>query len=136
MASTALTLKASQGAGALSEYLLATFGRDAFALIVDEGGTPALFAWPREFHNVHLESDGFLETYGSVTALPSVTEKGYLDIRLTVSSPGGHSSIPPVHTVEFSVPDLLAAILTPAFNPDHRPPRGSHCGTGGKPSSG
>jgi len=36
--STILTFKASQGAGALSEYLLTTFGRNAFALIVDEGG--------------------------------------------------------------------------------------------------
>jgi len=45
MASTVLTPTISQGAGALSEYLLATFGRNAFALIVDEGGLPVLFAW-------------------------------------------------------------------------------------------
>ena len=36
-----------QGAGALSEYLLATFGRNAFALIVDEGGMPAVSARSR-----------------------------------------------------------------------------------------
>jgi len=50
-----------------------------------------------------------------VTALPSVAEKGYLDVHLTVSSPGGHSSIPPVHTVEFFVSDPLVFTLTPTF---------------------
>jgi len=84
-----------QGAGTLSGYLMATFGRNAFALIIDEG-------------------DGFLETHGSVTALPSVTEKGYIDVRLTVSSPGGHSSIPPHHT---SIGFLATMIVELEANP-------------------
>ena len=50
-----------------------------------------------------------------MTALPSVAEKGYLDVRLTVSSPGGHSSIPPVHTVESFVLNLFVATLTLMF---------------------
>ena len=33
-----LKLEIPQGAGALSEYLLGSFGRNSFALIVDEGG--------------------------------------------------------------------------------------------------
>lgn len=40
-----------------------------------------------------------------MVTLPSVTEKDYLDIQLYVTPPGGHSSIPPKHTVwvrEFS----------------------------------
>ena len=105
-------LEVPQGAGALSEYLLATFGRNGFALIVDEGGILALPTCSRQFSDIYPKSDGFLETYGSVTALPSVTEKGYIDVRLTVSSPGGHSSIPPKHTVEFFTQNSLAAILT------------------------
>ena len=70
------------------------------------------FAFPREFLDIYPKSDGFLETYGSVTALPSVTEKGYIDIRLTVSSPGGHSSIPPDHTVESLIPSSSPVVLT------------------------
>lgn len=36
--------------------------------------------------------------------MPSVAEKGKLDIRMEVSAPGGHSSIPPKHTVSVSQP--------------------------------
>lgn len=70
------------------------------------------FVFSQHLPHVYPESDGFLETYGSVTAQPSVTEKGYIDIRLTVSSPGGHSSIPPKHTVEFLIQSPLKVMLT------------------------
>ena len=30
---------------------------------------------------------------------PGVAEKGKFDVRLEISAPGGHSSIPPDHTV-------------------------------------
>lgn len=43
---------------------------------------------------------GFLEGRAdSVIATPAVAEKGHFDLRLEVSSPGGHSSVPPEHTV-------------------------------------
>jgi acetylornithine deacetylase/succinyl-diaminopimelate desuccinylase-like protein len=42
---------------------------------------------------------GFSEEFGAVIATPGVAEKGYFNVRLEVSSPGGHSSIPPAHTV-------------------------------------
>ena len=42
---------------------------------------------------------GYSEQFGSVVAIPGITEKGYLDTRVTVTTPGGHSSIPPDHTV-------------------------------------
>ena len=42
---------------------------------------------------------GFQESFGSVVALPAVTEKGLVDVHLEVTSPGGHSSTPPKHTV-------------------------------------
>ncbi|KAH8116276.1 carboxypeptidase S [Phellopilus nigrolimitatus] len=67
------------GAKELGKYLEATYGEDTFAMIVDEGG-------------------GFSEQYGGVFAVPAVGEKGYIDTRLEVLSPGGHSSVPPVHT--------------------------------------
>lgn len=42
---------------------------------------------------------GFTEQYGSVFATPGITEKGYLDVKVEVTAPGGHSSVPPKHTV-------------------------------------
>lgn len=46
---------------------------------------------------------GGIETkYGAVVASPSIAEKGYMDVRLEISSPGGHSSVPPPHTVWIS----------------------------------
>ncbi|KAJ3731848.1 carboxypeptidase S [Lentinula guzmanii] len=67
------------GAQQLAKAMLGIYGRNAFAFIVDEGGDIS-------------------EHYGTVFATPGVTEKGYLDLRIDVTSPGGHSSIPPKHT--------------------------------------
>ncbi|KAJ7077873.1 hypothetical protein B0H15DRAFT_1003211, partial [Mycena belliarum] len=78
-----------QGAGALGEAMESIYGNDLpFAFVVDEGG-------------------GFTETYGSVFATPAVAEKGYLDVHVEVTSPGGHSSVPPRHTTI----GMLAALL-------------------------
>ena len=44
---------------------------------------------------------GFAEQYGSVFATPGVAEKGRFDVRVEVTAPGGHSSVPPKHTVSF-----------------------------------
>ncbi|THH01774.1 hypothetical protein EW145_g6858 [Phellinidium pouzarii] len=67
------------GAQQLGKYMEATYGEDAFAMLIDEGG-------------------GFSSQYGGVFAVPAVGEKGYLDTRVEVTSAGGHSSIPPPHT--------------------------------------
>jgi len=52
---------------------------------------------------------GFAEQYGSVFATPGIAEKGHFDVHVEVTAPGGHSSIPPKHTVRFSMnaPDRL-----------------------------
>lgn len=42
---------------------------------------------------------GFGEQYGGIFATPAIAEKGRLDVRIDVASPGGHSSMPPAHTV-------------------------------------
>ena len=34
-----------------------------------------------------------------IFAVPALSEKGYLDVRIEVSTKGGHSSVPPKHTV-------------------------------------
>ncbi|KAJ7511624.1 hypothetical protein B0H11DRAFT_709566 [Mycena galericulata] len=78
-----------QGAGALGAAMRSTYGSDLpFAFVLDEGG-------------------GFAENYGTVFATPGVAEKGYLDVHVEVTSPGGHSSVPPEHTTI----GILAALL-------------------------
>ncbi len=48
---------------------------------------------------------GYTEVYGIPLATPGIVEKGYLDTKLEIAAPGGHSSIPPSHTVSaFLVP--------------------------------
>lgn len=84
-----------QGAGEISKYLLSTFGERSFAFILDEGG------------NIQ-------ESFGSVVATAAIVEKGYIDVRLSVASPGGHSSIPPKHT---SIGFLAALIAKIEANP-------------------
>lgn len=42
---------------------------------------------------------GFTEQFGSVIATPGIAEKGNLNVLVEVTAPGGHSSIPPPHTV-------------------------------------
>ena len=42
---------------------------------------------------------GLVRQFGSIVASPGIAEKGYLDVLVEVTTPGGHSSIPPAHTV-------------------------------------
>ncbi|EIN04704.1 carboxypeptidase S [Punctularia strigosozonata HHB-11173 SS5] len=69
----------SQGAQALANLLLDRYGKDAFAMIIDEGS-------------------GYVEQFGTVFAIPAIGEKGYANVHVEVKTPGGHSSIPPAHT--------------------------------------
>ena len=48
---------------------------------------------------------GFAEQGGSVFAMPGIAEKGSIDVNVEVTASGGHSSVPPKHTVSFSVND-------------------------------
>ncbi|KAE8374434.1 hypothetical protein BDV26DRAFT_43977 [Aspergillus bertholletiae] len=73
------------GAGAMAEYLEEVYGKDGVEFVLDEGG-------------MGLESVSSSSDDGVVYALPGVSEKGSVDIILTLSVPGGHSSVPPAHT--------------------------------------
>ncbi|KAF8323709.1 Zn-dependent exopeptidase [Clavulina sp. PMI_390] len=79
----------SRGANSLAKHLLEKYGPDYFALLLDEGGGHSL-AFSQRF------------------ALPAVAEKGWQDIKIEISTEGGHSSIPPAHT---SIGMLAAAIV-------------------------
>ncbi|KAF9817087.1 hypothetical protein IEO21_03669 [Rhodonia placenta] len=79
-----------QGALAISEFLLSKYGENAFAMLVDEGG------------GCMIEKQ-----YGALFALPAIAEKGYMDIRIDVAAPGGHSSVPPAHTAIGMLAEIL-----------------------------
>jgi hypothetical protein len=58
---------------------------------------------------------GFAEMGGSVIAIPGIAEKGYFDARVTVSTAGGHSSIPPPHTVWFYFSCVVRCLIVPGL---------------------
>ncbi|PWN27918.1 carboxypeptidase S [Jaminaea rosea] len=75
-------------------------------LIVDEGGE-VLGA------DVSEEEGGM----GTAYAGPATSEKGYLDVRVTVRTPGGHSSVPPRRTGIGHLARLVASIEDNAPQP-------------------
>ncbi|KAG1866210.1 hypothetical protein F4604DRAFT_1779356 [Suillus subluteus] len=83
--------KGIEGAGHLARYLEETYGRDSFALLLDEGSV-------------------YTDMGGVVFATPSTSEKGYLDVKITLSTPGGHSSVPPSHTSIGLLSRFIAAV--------------------------
>ncbi len=52
---------------------------------------------------------GFVDIGGSIIALVGTAEKGLTNTRVRVETPGGHSSVPPAHTVRcnFSLIDFI-----------------------------
>lgn len=93
-----------QGAGVISEFLLDSYGPNSFSILVDEGSQFHVFLqlyWGY-FSTYLCISGGTEERFGAIFAVPSVAEKGKIDLRLQVSTPGGHSSVPPAHTVRIS----------------------------------
>ncbi|KAI0259581.1 carboxypeptidase S [Gloeopeniophorella convolvens] len=67
------------GGPAMQSYLLDTYGKGGFAMLLDEGyGTEA-----RD---------------GRIFSTPAVSEKGMTNVRLDVTTQGGHPMVPPRHT--------------------------------------
>ncbi|KAB8226937.1 uncharacterized protein BDW43DRAFT_28928 [Aspergillus alliaceus] len=74
------------GARSISSFLEQKYGQYSFEFISDEGGMG--------FENLaNDEGDDDM-----VYALPSISEKGSLNVVLDLSVSGGHSSVPPPHT--------------------------------------
>ncbi|KAI0314592.1 hypothetical protein OF83DRAFT_435980 [Amylostereum chailletii] len=67
------------GARYIKDHLLEKYGRGGFSMLVDEGG--------------QYEDKGEI-----IISTPNVAEKGKLNVRVEISTPGGHSSVPPPHT--------------------------------------
>ncbi|ORY31378.1 hypothetical protein BCR39DRAFT_526354 [Naematelia encephala] len=68
-----------RGAPAIRDWMLEHYGADSVSLLVDEG-------------------EGINTSWGRTFGLPAVAEKGRFNLNLTLSTLGGHSSIPPKHT--------------------------------------
>lgn len=70
----------------------------------------------------HANSIG---TYGATLASPSVAEKGSINMRLSISTRGGHSSFPPPHTSIGLLSRLVTELESHPFEPRigdaHRP---------------
>lgn len=90
----------ARGARAISELLEHREVRLAF--VVDEGGVVA---------------DGIVPGVPGPVALIGVAEKGYLTLRLSVKSEGGHSSMPPEHTAIGTLATAIARIESSPLPP-------------------
>ena len=88
----------TQGGIQLADFLHQRYGDNGVAMIVDEGGEIS--------HDL-----------GIPVAAPAVAEKGYLDARITVYTPGGHSSAPRPHTSIGLLAQLITAIEAHPFRP-------------------
>ncbi|POS74662.1 peptidase family M20/M25/M40 [Diaporthe helianthi] len=88
-----------KGAGSISAHLKSVWGEDSLAIILDEGGMG-------------------LQKIGDVLyALPSVTEKGHVDIWLELHVQGGHSSIPFPHTGIGILSEAVVALESHPYDP-------------------
>ncbi|KAJ9112073.1 hypothetical protein QFC22_006372 [Naganishia vaughanmartiniae] len=90
---------ARQGAGQIAPFLEERYGKDGVLLVIDEGtGT----------------SD---DVWGAAFAMPANAEKGYLDVKVIVGTPGGHSSVPPDHTSIGIMSQIIRSIEDHPFAP-------------------
>jgi Gly-Xaa carboxypeptidase len=106
--------KGEKGAGHLARHLEDRYGRDSFEFIIDEGGM------------------GLLPMGDKVFAVPGVGEKGALDIHISLSIAGGHSSVPPPHTGIGIISEIIYhlerdQLFTPRLDLSHPARHGLAC---------
>jgi len=94
-----------RGARPLAELIEQRYGPDSIEMLIDEGF-------------------GLTDTFGSYFATPGVAEKGRVNFRFTLNTPGGHSSAPPDHTGIGIIADLVTRLesdipLEPSLGPDN-----------------
>lgn len=70
-------ISGTQGARQIVKGLLETYGEKGIAAVIDEG-------------------PGIMRSWsGSIAAFPAVSEKGYVDVEISINMRAGHSSLPP-----------------------------------------
>ncbi|KAL2868410.1 Gly-Xaa carboxypeptidase [Aspergillus lucknowensis] len=116
------------GAGKIAPLLEERYGKDGVEFILDEGGMGLSTLRSSSASALHDEEDNV------IYALPDVGEKGALDIILSLSVPGGHSSVPPKHTgigimseIIYNLENTELDIFTPSLGPDHPTRRMLEC---------
>ncbi|SGZ52896.1 CIC11C00000002552 [Sungouiella intermedia] len=88
-----------RGANHISEFLLQRYGENGLYAVVDEGGQS-------------------LVKHGNVAlALIGTGEKGMLNVKVEVDTPGGHSSVPPDHTSIGIISELVTRLEKNPFAP-------------------
>lgn len=87
----------TEGGEKLSAFLVSRYGHEGASMLVDEGGEI-------------MRADASGLNLGIAVAAPAVAEKGYLDARITVHAPGGHSSEPRRHTSIGYLAQIVAAV--------------------------
>lgn len=88
------------GAAYLAKFLETRYGKDSVYAIIDEGTLLTLD-----------------EESGSIVAVAGTGEKGYVDIKLELQTPGGHSSVPPDHTSIGFLSELASLIEKDPYEP-------------------
>ncbi|KAI9374109.1 hypothetical protein BJX61DRAFT_541148 [Aspergillus egyptiacus] len=118
-----------QGAGTIAQVLEERYGQNGVEFILDEGGTG--LSSLRPLSHSALEQDGEDDM---IYALPDVSEKGALNMVLSLSVPGGHSSIPPKHTgvgimseIIYKLENTDLDIFIPSLGLDHPSRRMLEC---------
>ncbi|GMM38297.1 Gly-Xaa carboxypeptidase [Saccharomycopsis crataegensis] len=87
------------GAKKISEFLYERYGKDSMYALIDEG------------------SSGVIAMEGQYFASLATGEKGYLDSMITLTTPGGHSSVPPDHTSIGIMSTFISLIEKTPFKP-------------------
>ena len=88
-----------KGAGIIGETLTERYGDNGLAIILDEGGS------------------GMITVDDTLYVLPATSEKGHVDIWLTLHVNGGHSSIPLPHTGIGIISEMVAALESHPYEP-------------------
>lgn len=90
------------GALNIAKFLLDKHGEKSFFSIVDEG-------------SFLVEEDNY------AMIIADTTERGYTDIQVTVSAPGGHSSMPPPHTGIGIAAQIINELESTPYTPELTP---------------
>ncbi|KAJ9118393.1 hypothetical protein QFC24_006222 [Naganishia onofrii] len=88
-----------QGASYLAETITERYGEQSLAFLVDEG------------------FGGVDTAFGAKFASLGMAEKGATNLKITVETPGGHSSVPPDHTAIGILSKLLVHLEANPFEP-------------------
>lgn len=92
-----------RGANHISQFLLERYGENSIYAVIDEGGQS-------------------LVKHGDVAlALIGASEKGLINVKVGITAPGGHSSVPPDHTSIGILSELITRLEKNPFAPIFSP---------------